>query len=297
MCLAREPDVLGIALDGVDPGLRRAVGERQRGVAERAAELEDALGAGRRRDRAEQRAVAVGIRAAAVLGAMLERRLADLGERVGRGPRHQRAPRARHAPASCRNSRRASSPISARGAFSMPSTTSSRYLMRPSRSQADTSRRKSPWRAAKSETMKPRKRQPLGQDRPRQRGGSQLARRHLGGVVGRDLAADRHAGEIVEQRKHRLEHRAADILEIDVDALRARRLEPRRQIAAAMVDAGVEAELLDHVAALLRPARDADGTRALDPGDLADQRADGAGRRRHHHGLARLRLADLERPV
>jgi hypothetical protein len=45
--------------------------------------------------------------------------------------------------------------------------------------------------------------------------------RHLrfGGVVLRDQAAYRNPREGIEQRKHRLEHLAADILEIDVDAL------------------------------------------------------------------------------
>ena len=48
------------------------------------------------------------------------------------------------------------------------------------------------------------------------------------------------------------------ILEIDVDAGRARGLELARKVGGAMVDAGVEAEFLDHQAALVRPARDPD---------------------------------------
>src|SRR6187200_2054603 len=108
--LAGEPHVLGIALDGVDPGLRRAV--------------------------------AVGVRTAAVLGAVPQCRFANVDERIGRRPRHQRTPWETRTSILPKFSPR-NSPISARGAFSMPSTTSSRYLMRPSRSQADTSRRKS----------------------------------------------------------------------------------------------------------------------------------------------------------
>src|SRR3954453_7101978 len=49
------------------------------------------------------------------------------------------------------------SPMNAPGALSRPSVTNSLYLTLPSRTQADMSRRKSPGRAAKSETMKPRK--------------------------------------------------------------------------------------------------------------------------------------------
>ena len=48
------------------------------------------------------------------------------------------------------------SPIKARGAFSRPSTMSSRYLMRPSRTSGPTSARKSGCWLAKSNTMKPR---------------------------------------------------------------------------------------------------------------------------------------------
>ena len=82
--LAREPHVLGIALDGVDHRLRRALGEAQRGVAERGAEFEHAPRVGGRRQRPEQRAVVVRIGVAAVLGAVLKRRLAQGGEGIGR---------------------------------------------------------------------------------------------------------------------------------------------------------------------------------------------------------------------
>jgi hypothetical protein len=44
-----------------------------------------------------------------------------------------------------------------------------------------------------------------------------------------------------------------------------------------MVHALVKAELFLHVPAFVRTARDADGARALDPGDLPDHRADRAG--------------------
>src|SRR5581483_11508454 len=77
-------------------------------------------------------------------------------ERIGVVPGHQGASGATRTSILPKFSPR-SSPIRARGAFSRPSTTSSRYRTRPSRSHADTSRRKSPCRTAKSETMKPRK--------------------------------------------------------------------------------------------------------------------------------------------
>ena len=118
----------------------------------------------------------------------------------------------------------------------------------------------------------------------------------LGVVVMRDQAADRHARERVEQREHRLEHRAADILEIDVDAFRAGVLQLRGEIGIAVIDAGIEAELLLDVVAFVLAAGDADRARTLDLRDLADRRADRAGRRRDHDGLAGLRLADVEQP-
>jgi small neutral amino acid transporter SnatA (MarC family) len=48
-------------------------------------------------------------------------------------------------------------------------------------------------------------------------------------------------------------HGTADILEIDVDALGTRGGELLRKVACAMIDAGVEAELLGDEAAFLRP--------------------------------------------
>src|ERR1700733_6054649 len=107
-----------------------------------------------------------------------------------------------------------------------------------------------------------------------------------------DQAAHRHPRERSEQRKHRFEYRAADILEIDVDPFRAGLLQLRGQIRIAMIEAVVEAELALDVVALVLATGDADRARALDPGNLADRRADRAGGRRDHDGFARLRLAD-----
>ena len=64
-----------------------------------------------------------------------------------------------------------------------------------------------------------------------------------------------------------------------------------------VVDARVEAEVLDDPAALLVGAGDADdASRILDPRDLARDRADATGRAGHDDGLARLRATDLEQP-
>ena len=60
-----------------------------------------------------------------------------------------------------------------------------------------------------------------------------------------------------------------------------------------MVDASVEAEFLDHEAALVRPARDPDRAASLDLGDLPDDRADRTRRRRDRDGFTGPRLADF----
>jgi len=95
--------------------------------------------------------------------------------------------------------------------------------------------------------------QALGQDRAHHLAGP--CRRCLAEIVVlRDQAADRHARESVEQREHRLEHRAADILEIDVDASRTGRLQFRRQIGIAVIEAIVETEFIpDVIAFVLAP--------------------------------------------
>ena len=68
-----------------------------------------------------------------------------------------------------------------------------------------------------------------------------------------------------------------------------------RHARVAMIDAGVEAELLHGVVALLLAARDADRAQPFDLRDLPDDRADRTGRRGDDQRLAGLRLTDVER--
>src|SRR5260370_32383441 len=110
----------------------------------------------------------------------------------------------------------------------------------------------------------------------------------------RDKAADGQARERVEQWEHRLEPRAADVLEVDVDALRAGLFQLRRKLRVAAIEAIVKTEFLSDVVAFVLAAGDADRPSALDPRDLSDRRADRARSRRDHHGLADLRLAHIE---
>src|ERR1700730_10869311 len=76
--------MLAVALDGIVTGPRCATGEAQRGVAERSAELEDALGVDRGRERTEQRTVRIGIGAAAMACSMRHRRCPYLCEWIDR---------------------------------------------------------------------------------------------------------------------------------------------------------------------------------------------------------------------
>src|SRR5258708_38991854 len=79
----------------------------------------------------------------------------------------------------------------------------------------------------------------------------------------RDQAAHGNARERIEQRERRLEHRAADILEIDVNAFRAGILEFRGEIGIAVIEAIIEAELVLDVVALVLATGDADGAAPL----------------------------------
>src|SRR5437868_10656732 len=113
-------------------------------------------------------------------------------------------------------------------------------------------------------------------------------------VVLRDLSADRHARIHIEARQHGIEDVAADIVEIDVDTLRCGPGERGVDGARLVVDAVIEAEVGDDVAALLRPTGDADGAAAFDPRDLADDTADGTSRRRHDDRLAGLDSCNID---
>src|SRR6516165_9958827 len=68
-------------------------------------------------------------------------------------------------------------------------------------------------------------------------------RARLDVVIFGDHSTHDHAGEIVEPRKHRLLDGPADILEINVDPVRASAVEGGAQIRDAMVDRCIETEL------------------------------------------------------
>src|SRR2546426_11958064 len=94
---------------------------------------------------------------------------------------------------------------------------------------------------------------PIGEEREGVRSG-----RELRGVVLRDQAAERDARERVDEPQNGGEDVAADVVEIDVDPLRARLLERGHERLGAVVHAGVEAQLLHDELALRLRARHPD---------------------------------------
>src|SRR5262249_30665293 len=115
-------------------------------------------------------------------------------------------------------------------------------------------------------------------------------------VVLCDQAADGDARKRIEQWKDRVPHRAADVFEIDVDAVRAGVGQLFGEVRRTVIDDSVEAQLVAHVRALTRAAGDPHSPSALDHGDLAYSRADRPAGRSHRHGLARPRVADNQQP-
>src|SRR5690349_3839173 len=121
---------------------------------------------------------------------------------------------------------------------------------------------------------------------------SRMPERQRRAVVTRDEAAQRDAAMRVHPRERRVEHFAADVLEATVHAVRRRRLEVLIKIARLVVDACVEPQGLDHIAALVWTTRDADGAHARLLRQLSDDAADRSARRADDHRLARLRRDD-----
>src|SRR5690606_10954944 len=132
----------------------------------------------------------------------------------------------------------------------------------------------------------------LGDDEP----GDATGTVRLRAIVLRDGAAAGDAAVELHVEKTGLQHVAADIVEIDVDAFRARSAQRLAELAGLVVDRSVEAELLLEEAALLLAAGNADDAAAFDLRDLADEHADRSGSGGDHHRLTCLRPCAFEQP-
>ena len=135
-------------------------------------------------------------------------------------------------------------------------------------------------------------RQALRQDLEHRGGQSVRAVTAARSIVLRDQAADRDAREVAEQWQHRPPDRSADILEVHVDPVWTSSRQLGWKIGCTMIDRGVEAKVVFHERAFLRAAGNADGPRARELRELADQRPDRSARRCDHHSFTGLRFAD-----
>ena len=106
-------------------------------------------------------------------------------------------------------------------------------------------------------------------------------------VVGRDGAAQHDATVLVQPAEHGVEDGSADVVEVHVDAIGAELGQLAGEVGGAVVDAAVEAQVVDDPRALLVGPGDADHPAAEDLGDLPGDRTGGAAGGRHDHGLAR----------
>ena len=113
----------------------------------------------------------------------------------------------------------------------------------------------------------------------------------VGVAVLRNHAAQADSRAGIQIRQHRFEYLAADVLEVNVDAVRARRCEIVGQSIAAMGDASVVSEFLYNEATLLGRARDAHDTTSNDLGNLSYHLTDAARRCRYDNGFIEPRRA------
>ncbi len=111
-----------------------------------------------------------------------------------------------------------------------------------------------------------------------------------------NATAQGNAGEIVNQFHHRIKHLATHVFEIDIDAVRARRLELGFKVVVLVVHTGIKPIDIHHVLAFIRRTGHAHHTATLELGDLTDHLTDRAAGGRHDNRLAFFRLADFQQP-
>src|ERR1700740_705486 len=104
--------------------------------------------------------------------------------------------------------------------------------------------------------------------------GPQVGAGGLTTAVLRDQAADGHAREAVEQRPYGRPHGAADVLEIDVDPVRAGILQLFGEGGRAVVDGRADLQFFQHMAAFVAAAGDPSRACARQSGELSDQGTD-----------------------
>src|SRR5262245_13583090 len=114
------------------------------------------------------------------------------------------------------------------------------------------------------------------------------------GVILRDHSADADPRALVEHGQRGVEDFSADVVEVDVYAIRTGPLQPLANVLGLVIDRGVEAQIVHDPFAFLVASGDADDAAALDLADLADDRADRAGGGGYDERFARLRISDVQ---
>src|SRR5262249_42173884 len=97
------------------------------------------------------------------------------------------------------------------------------------------------------------------------------------GVVLRDHSADADTRAEVDHRQRGVEDFSADVVKVDVYAVRAGSLQPLADVLGLVIDRGVEAQFVHDPFAFLVASGNADDATAFDLADLADDRTDRAG--------------------
>src|SRR5690606_33333329 len=121
-------------------------------------------------------------------------------------------------------------------------------------------------------------------------------RQRAGGVVPGYAPADDHAGVGCDAGQTQVEYLAADVVEVDVDALRAEAAQFRADVLLLVVGGAVEAQFIGEPGAFLRGAGDSYHPAAVDACDLPGNAAGGAGGSADDDGFTGLRVAQIEQP-
>src|SRR6185437_12384204 len=107
-----------------------------------------------------------------------------------------------------------------------------------------------------------------------------------------EICAHRNPRPYIQHWKHSVGNVPADVVEIAIDALRAKLFQLGRVVLRGLViESAVKAQLASQPRDLLIAAGHANRAATFDLRDLPDKRAHGSRRSRDNHCLARLRLA------
>ena len=114
------------------------------------------------------------------------------------------------------------------------------------------------------------------------------------GVVLRDHSANADPRAQVDHRQYGVEDFSADVVEVNVYAVRTGSLQSLADVLGLVIDRGVESKFIHDPFAFLVAAGYADDAASFDLADLADDGTDRAGGGRYDERFARLRISDVQ---